>query len=127
MPLLQKPPEGLIFTLEPEMERDVLQELAQELSNSWIDEIQEAFPNGEVGLSVPLTPAKRLARYMDNTPIDDIPLLSQPDYVENARLGLMNLPQSLYWQRLITELPKAAEHNISDFLRLLRDFDIDLG
>ena len=124
MPLMIKPPTGFALVLEPDMERDALEELASELSKSWVEEIREAFPNGEVGLSVPLKPAERLARYLEYTPGDDIFLLMQPDYVENVRLGLSTPPESPYWNRLITELPKAATQNIQDFMRLLRESDI---
>ena len=125
MPLLQKPSAGFAIVLEPNLERDALEELADELSKSWVEEIREAFPNGEVGLSVPLKPAERLARYLEYTPGDDIFMLMQPNYVENVRLGLTNPPESPYWNRLITELPKAAEQNIGDFMRLLRESDIN--
>ena len=125
MPLMVKPPAGFALVLEPEMERDALEELAEELAKSWTEEIAEAFPNGEVGLSVPLKPADRLAKYLELTPGDDIFLLMQPNYVENVRLDLADMPESPYWQRLITELPKAAEQNIQDFMRLLRESDIN--
>src|SRR5574341_1515407 len=124
MPLLIKPPSGFALVLEPDLERTALEELADELAHSWTQEIQEAFPNGETGLSVPLKPAERLGRYIDLTDTEDIMLLAQPDYVENARLGLMNMPLSPYWNRLVTELPKAAEQNIKDFMRLLRSSDL---
>ena len=114
------------MVLEPDMEREALEELADELARSWTGEIQEAFPNGEVGLSVPLKPAERLGRYIDLTETSDISLLAQPHYVENARAGLMAMPVSPYWNRLVLELPKAAEQNIQDFIRLLRGSDIEL-
>ena len=126
MPLLIKPPVGFALVLDPDMEREALEELADELARSWTGEIQEAFPNGAVGLSVPLKPAERLGRYIELTKTSDIALLAQPHYVENARLGLAELPVSQYWLRLVQELPKAAEQNIQDFIRLLRGSDIEM-
>lgn len=128
MPLLQKPRAGFAIVLEPEDEKAALEELAHELADSWVDEIQEAFPDGATGLTVSLKPAERLARYLNLTPDEnDMRLFLFPDYVENVRLAVMQPPASEYWFRLITELPKVAERNIRDFLGLLRDSDIEVG
>ncbi len=126
MPLLVKPPTGFPLALEPDLERAALEELAQELAHSWVVEIQEAFPDGRTGLSVPLKPNERLSRYLNMTEEGDIDLFMQPNYVENARAELSPLPASDYWYRLVTELPKAAEQNIQDFLKLLRESDVQV-
>ena len=86
--------------------------------------IEEAFPNGAIGLTVPLKPADRLAHYLNDTDENDFAIMATPQYVENVRNGLMRPPNSTYWNRLINELPKPAERNLKDFLKLLSESEI---
>ena len=125
MPLMAKPPSGFAIILEAEYERAALQELASELAKSWVDEVEDAFPDGGTGLSITLKPADRLAKYLNITPEEDIQLFMVGDYVNLARNDLMRMPTAEYWQRLITELPRTAERNIQDFLRLLRTSEVE--
>ena len=83
-------PVDLPVFLEPDEEREVLKELAEEIADEWYEQIDEAFPNDDTGITNPLPARQRFMKYLELTPVrSDFTLLLMDDYTALFQAGLL--------------------------------------
>lgn len=83
-------PASLGIYLDPDEDREIIEEVADELEDEWWEDLDAAFPpNDPSGIVKPLPAPERFQRYMLLTRPDDIDLLTDSEYPKLAEQGLM--------------------------------------
>ncbi len=133
-------PVSLQIHLSPDRERDALTQVADEIADSWYEDIDEAYPDGETGIEHPFPPKDRLIQYLNMTYPEDIPFLMQDDIATLIEAGavapfvattgmdpMTGTPTAYYWSALYNELPRDFEIDRKDFKKLLKRYGRELG
>lgn len=113
---------SLPIVLDAEDEREVLEELVEELVDNWWEDLDAAFPPDESGITNPLPGAQRLVAYLDRTEAVDIPNLLDDKYAEMVDAGLAGPPLSPFWMQALALGEREFERTRKDFARLYRRY-----
>lgn len=108
------------FTLSPELDNEIMERVADEISDGLYPDIDRAFPGAQV-VTFDLPPApERLAIYTRQTDPQDFPMLMDKDYVKKYREGLYPQPVSPFWNTLLS-LPQDFDDVRGDFEKVYRE------
>ena len=100
--------------LDAESANEVLMELADEVADDLMQQLDDAFPAAMIPTSITLPPRERLARYLANTNPADLHLIADTEYVEKYRLGIYPPPESPFWAGLLL-IPEEFKDTQRDF------------
>jgi hypothetical protein len=108
------------FTLSPELDNEIMNRVADEISDGLYPDIDRAFPGAQVvTFELPEKP-ERLAIYTKETDPQDFPMLQDPDYVKKYREGVYPQPVSPFWNTLLS-LPADFDDVRNDFMQVYKE------